>query len=120
MSAKPIDISSRREAESRSNANRQILEKMRGAPAQPGTLESDADPRNPNRCAHTGDPAAILKLLLTLVPALPEEIRRGRFFPGIYSTVLSVIEEYGSDDHREWADLAQVCRQEMARIRAGG
>lgn len=66
-----------------------------------------------------GDPAAILKLLLTLVPALPEEIRRGRFFPGIYETVLSVIEEYGSDDQREWADLAQVCRQEMVRLRAG-
>lgn len=66
-----------------------------------------------------GDPAAILKLLLTLVPALPEEIRRGRFFPGIYSTVLSVIEEYGSDDQREWADLAQVCRQEMALLKAG-
>lgn len=65
-----------------------------------------------------GDPAAILELLLTLVPALPEEIRRGRFFPGIYDTCLSVIEEYGSDDQREWADLAQVCRQEMALLKA--
>lgn len=63
------------------------------------------------------DPAAILRLLLSLVPELPGDIRRGHFFPGIYDTVLSVIEEYGTDEQREWSDLAAICRQDRALLR---
>lgn len=59
----------------------------------------------------------VLFLLLTLVPALPEEIRREHFFPGIYDTVLSVIAEHGSDEQREWSDLAQIVRQDQALLR---
>lgn len=67
-----------------------------------------------------GDPAAILKLLLGLVPELPQLIRRGHMFPGVYDTVLSVIAEYGCDDQREWNDLAQIVIQDQALLRAGG
>jgi hypothetical protein len=67
-----------------------------------------------------GDPSAILRLLLGLVPECPGLIRRGHLFPGIYTTILSVIEEYGSDDQREWSDLAQIVRQDMALLKAGG
>lgn len=62
--------------------------------------------------------SATLRLLLTLVPALPEEIRRGHFFPGIYDTVLDSIAEHGSDEQREWSDLAQIVRQEQALLRS--
>ncbi len=65
-----------------------------------------------------GDPAAILRLLLGLVPECPSLIRSGRLFVGIYDTILSVIEEYGSDDQREWSDLAQVIRQDQALLLA--
>ncbi len=64
------------------------------------------------------DPTRILQLLLALVPALPEDIRQGRHFPGIYDTVLGVIGDFGSDDQREWSDLAQFIRQEQALLRA--
>lgn len=67
-----------------------------------------------------GDPAAILQLLLGLVPACPGLIRRGHLFPGIYDTILSVIEEHGSDDQREWDDLAQIVRQDQALLKAEG
>lgn len=63
-------------------------------------------------------PARILVLLLGLVPALPQLIRRGHLFPGIYDTVLSVIAEHGSDEQREWSDLAQIVRQEQALLRS--
>lgn len=66
------------------------------------------------------EPSRILILLLGLVPELPQLIRRGHLFPGIYDTILSVIEEYGSDEQREWSDLEQVIRQDMALLKAGG
>lgn len=62
----------------------------------------------------------VLLLLLTLAPELPGEIRRGHFLPGIYDTALSVIEKYGSDDQREWSDLAHIFRQDQALLKAGG
>lgn len=62
----------------------------------------------------------ILRFLLGLVPECPSLIRRGHLFPGIYDTILSVIEEYGSDDQREWSDLALIVRQDQALLKAGG
>jgi hypothetical protein len=66
------------------------------------------------------EPSRILILLLGLVPELPQLIRRGHLFPGVYDTILSVIEEHGSDEQREWSDLAQIVRQDQALLKAEG
>ncbi len=66
------------------------------------------------------DPAAILRLLLCLVPECYALVKRGHLFIGIYDTILSVIEEYGSDEQSEWSDLAKICRQDRALLEAGG
>lgn len=64
----------------------------------------------------TGKRDAILRLLLGLVPELPQIIRRSHLFPGVYDAILSIIGEYGSDAQREWSDLAQIIRQYQALL----
>ena len=63
-------------------------------------------------------PSAILKLLLSLVPACPGLIRRGHLFEGIYDTILGVIADYGTDEQVEWEHLAMIVRQDQALLAA--
>lgn len=58
----------------------------------------------------------LLRLMLTIVPELDQLVRRGHFQPGVYDTAEEVLEKYGTDDQREWSDLAQICRQERALL----
>lgn len=64
-------------------------------------------------------PPDLLIWLLGIVPQLPQLIRNGDMRPGIYDVMLGIIAKHGSDDQREWSDLAQVIRQDRALLVAG-
>lgn len=66
------------------------------------------------------DPDRLLVFLLELVPECPRYIRQRLMSPRVYDTILGIIADYGTDDKREWSDLAQIIRQEQALLRAAG